>query len=199
MDSIVQAITHFIFIEDKPQRADAIMVAGGSSPALPEYAAALYHRGIAPLIMIGGAYSIKNGSFSGPTEKSNLYKGPYQTEYDFYADVLGKKNVPVSAVIGERRSMFTKQNAAFAKETADENGLCFEKAVLVCSPYHARRCSMYYRLFFQKTSFYVTPPPACSPNQTDWYKTADGTALVLGELARIGQQFDYADMKKFDS
>ncbi|MCI8590309.1 MAG: YdcF family protein [Clostridiales bacterium] len=198
MDNIIQAITQFLFLCDQPQKADVIMVAGGSSPELPEYAAILYHQGVAPLIMIGGAYSIERGSFQGPTKKIDVYKGPYQTEYDFYADVLVKKNVPAQAVIGEKSSMFTKQNAAFAKETAIEKGLFFQKAVLVCRPYHARRCSMYYRLFFPETHFFVAPP-VCSPNRDDWYKTADGTALVFGELTRIGQQFDYADIKKFDS
>ncbi|MCI8332000.1 MAG: YdcF family protein [Clostridiales bacterium] len=198
MNDVIRAITQFIFVKDRPQKADVIMVAGGSSPDLPEYAASLYHQGMAPLIMIGGAYSIKKGFFAGPSEKRRIYQGPYQTECDFYADVLAKRNVPPQAVIGEHRSMFTKQNAAFAKETAMENGLFFQKAILVCRPYHARRCSMYYRLFFSETDFYIAPPPACSPKHDDWYKTADGTALVLGELARIGQQFDYADIKKFD-
>ncbi len=43
-DKIIADITNFIFVEDKPQKVDAIFLPGGSHPEQPEYAAELYAR-----------------------------------------------------------------------------------------------------------------------------------------------------------
>ena len=58
---ILADIGDFIFVSDPPEQADAIMVAGGSHPELPEYAATLWKAGYAPRIFIGGGVSIKLG------------------------------------------------------------------------------------------------------------------------------------------
>lgn len=44
---IINDITNLIFVEDQPQKVDAIFLPGGSHPEQPEYAAELYKQGIA--------------------------------------------------------------------------------------------------------------------------------------------------------
>ena len=43
-ETILQAISDFIFIENRPERADAIIVTGGSFPEAAETAAVLWKR-----------------------------------------------------------------------------------------------------------------------------------------------------------
>ena len=51
---IITDITNFIFIEDKPQKVDAIFLPGGSHPEQPEYAAELYRKGYAKWLIPSG-------------------------------------------------------------------------------------------------------------------------------------------------
>lgn len=185
----IKAITDFIFVSGTPTASDAVFAAGGSKPALPEMAAKLYAAGLSPRIFIGGAYGIKNGRFIPPEEKRDVYSGAYRTECEFYADVLEKNGVPKEAVIGEDRSRYTKENAVFAKELADEKGIVIENALLVCQAYHARRCLMYYQLAFPGVSFTVCPAVTKGISAESWYESREGRELVFGEMRKIAEQF----------
>ncbi|WZL77736.1 hypothetical protein QBE55_09235 [Eubacteriales bacterium mix99] len=57
-------ITDFIFISDKPRKADVILLPGGSDPTIPEKAAELFADGFALFIIPSGGASIKTGKFS---------------------------------------------------------------------------------------------------------------------------------------
>ena len=55
MNRIIQDISDFIFVENKPEKADIIFVAGGSFPEPAEIAADLWKEKYAPKIFIGAA------------------------------------------------------------------------------------------------------------------------------------------------
>ena len=130
MNRNIKAITDFIFVEDEPQRSDVIMVVGGSHPEAAETAAELWKQGYEPIIMIGGGVSIKTGRFAGSRSKQDIYNGDYADECEFYTDVLVKNNVPKKVILGENKSLFTKENAIYARKLVDENGLDIGKVVL---------------------------------------------------------------------
>ena len=77
MGKSYEAITEFVFIEDKPEKADIILVPGGSSPELMEKACELFIAGYAPLILPSG----------GPNKKVT----DYETEWDYFFDIAKKK------------------------------------------------------------------------------------------------------------
>lgn len=58
-DKIIADITNFIFVEDEPQKVDAIFLPGGSHLEQPEYAVELYHKGYAKWLIPLGGVSIK--------------------------------------------------------------------------------------------------------------------------------------------
>ena len=60
---IITDITDFIFVEDEPQKVDAIFLPGGSHPEQPEYAAELYKQGLVPIFIVSGGVSVKKGRF----------------------------------------------------------------------------------------------------------------------------------------
>ena len=100
---------NFIFVEDRPEKADIIFVPGNGYPQMAERAAALYKEGYAGLILPSGKYSITAGCFSGVLSKEEEYAGSYRTEWEFLRDVLIKngvapehilKNIPTVVRVG---------------------------------------------------------------------------------------------------
>lgn len=124
MDScIISDITDFIFVAEQPKKADIIFLPGGFDPAPPEYAAELYRRGSAPLLLPSGGLSVKFGKWQGVKRKADIYSGDYHTDCEFYTDVLAKNGVPLSAIIPEDKSWHTRDNAFFSRAIADGRGL----------------------------------------------------------------------------
>ncbi len=102
-----------------------------------------------------------------------------------------------SAILGENRSTFTRENAVFARQVADENRLGLRKALLVCKAFHARRSLMFYQAAFPETDFLVIPCAVHGITKRNWFQTEYGVQRVLGELGRCGSQFDTADINRF--
>lgn len=198
MHSITKDISDFIFVEDKPEKADAIMVVGGSFPESGELASYLWKNEYAPYIFIGGGVSIKTGKFPGPRTKREIYNKKYPTEYDFYKDVLLSNEVPEDAILGEKRSSYTRENALFAKQVADENKIKLEKVLLICKAFHARRCLMFYQSAFPQVKFLVVPFEGYDILKSNWFQSEYGIKRVLGELKRCGDQFTLDDINNYE-
>lgn len=186
---MIEDISNFIFFEDEPRKADAIMIVGGSHTEQGEKAAELWKRQYAPLVLVSGGVSIKTGKFPGPKSKTDIYNKVYKTEYEFFTDVLLKNGVPQSAIYGEDKSSFTKENALYTKKVAAENGLSIHKAILVCKAFHARRSLMFYQMAFPDVTFYMLTINGYDITKENWYKTDYGIQRVMGELSRCGNQF----------
>lgn len=175
----IQEITNYIFVSNKPCKADAIFVIGGSLPKAAELAAQLYKDGFSKTIIIGGKYSIKRDSFPLPE---------YKTKYDFYKDILIKNGVNEADIYGEAQSEYTKQNAEFAKQVVGENNLSVNSAIIVCKSFHARRCLLFYQMFFPDVDFKVVSFDGFDVSKDNWHKTDYGKQRVFGELKRIKEQ-----------
>lgn len=196
MHDIIKAIGDFVFVQDEPAQADAIMVVGGSDPETAEIAADLWKQGYAPYVFIGGGVSVKTGKFPGPRSKQEIYCKDYRTEFDFYQDVLRINGVPELAIVGENQSGFTRENAMFARRTAEEYGIVLEKALLICRAFHARRCLMFYQTAFPAVKFRVIPFAGFGITKESWHRSEYGIQRVLGELKRCGAQFTPEDINR---
>ena len=198
---IVKEISDFIFIEDKLEKADAILIPGGAYPELPEMAAKLWKQGYADCVVPSGAYAITEGKFAGVKSKREIYDGDYETECAFYCDVLMRNGVPGSALIPEDKSQFTAQNAWFTKALLDERGILLRKAIICCKAFHARRCLMYYQFTFPETEFLIAPVTdthAGKITKSNWFQSEIGVEKVMGELNRMGTQFmpEFTQLRK---
>lgn len=172
-------VTDYIFVSDEPCNVDAIFVVGGSLATAAELAADLYSKGYSKNILIGGKYSIKWDGFPLPE---------YETEYDFYKDILIKNGVSEADIYGEARSEYTKQNAEFAKEVVDENKLKVDSAIIICKAFHARRCLLFYQMYFPDVDFKVVTFNGFDVSKENWHTTEYGRKRVFGELKRIKEQ-----------
>lgn len=186
---IIKSITNFIFAEDNPQKSDIILMPGGSHPELGEKAAELWRDGFAPLVFVSGGVSVKTGKFSGSKSKTDIYNGAYSTDCEFLTDVLIKNGVAPSAIFGEDKSGYTKQNALYTRAALDELGIYPKTVIVVCKAFHARRCQMCYQLAFPDTRLYIVTVAGFGITRDNWYKSEYGITRVMGELSRCGQQF----------
>lgn len=184
-------ITDFIFMENKPEKADAIFIPGGVSCELPELAAELWKNGYAPILVPSGKYSIKLGRMKELKSGKEKYTGNYVTECEFYTDVMVQNGVPRGAILEENESEYTYQNAQFTKRLLDSRGIVVKKAILVCKTFHARRSYMYYQREFPDTEFLVVPAKKAFPEiqKDNWYLSEAGRERVMAEMERIGKQF----------
>lgn len=188
-EEFLKQIEDFMFIEDKPEKADVIFVPGNGYPQMAEKAAELYRNGFAPKILPSGRYSITAGRFTGVLDKKECYCGTYKTEWDFLKDVLMQNGVPEEAILKEGQATYTYENAIYSRQVTDHAELEIERAILCCKSYHARRCLMYYQLLYPKTEFYVVPVNADGITRENWKKNEEGIDAVTGELSRIVKQF----------
>ena len=158
----------FIFIDDKPEKADVIFVPGNGYPQMAEKAAELYRRGLAPRVLPSGRYSVTVGKFAGVLDREEYYNGDYETEWDFLKDVLIKNGVPEKAILREDQATFTYENAIYSRQVTDREHLDIKKAILCCKSCHARRALMYYKLLYPDTEFFVIPCCVDSINKDNW-------------------------------
>ena len=186
----IKDTTEYIFISSDPQPSDVIFLPGGSDPALPERAAELYLQGYAPLLLPSGRYGKLIGHFKTPKRGREIYSGDYETEAEFYRDVLIKNGVPETAVLCEDRAEFTYQNAQFSKRLLDGLGIKVRCAILVCKAFHARRAYTYYQNAFPEAEISVVAVPGKDITKEEWYKTGAGRRRVAGELKRLGEQLE---------
>ena len=184
-------ITEFIFLEDLPEKADLIIVPGNTWPQPARRAAALYHEGMAPYIVVSGRYSKGQQTFAGAACEGDRYKGAYMTESDFLTDVLIREGVPETAVLQERKAEFTLENARYIRRLLEEKKMTVKKALICCQAFHARRCRMYFEYVFQDTDveFLMCPAVTQGISRCSWMESQKGLDTVLGELRRCGEQF----------
>lgn len=185
---IIEDISNFIFVADKLDKSDIIFLPGASDPAVPELAAKLYKDGYAPILLPSGGVSIKTGVFNGVKRKADIYNLDYKTDCDFYTDVLLKSDVPISAILEENKSGFTKENALFSRRITDKNKLLIKQAIICCKSFHARRCLMLYSMAFPEAEILVCPVDVYNIDRHTWHQSEYGIDRVLGELARCGNQ-----------
>ena len=184
-------ITEFIFLEDLPEKADLIIVPGNTWPQPARRAAALYHEGMAPYIVVSGRYSKGQQTFAGAACEGDRYKGAYMTEADFLTDVLIREGVPETAVLQERKAEFTLENARYIRKLLEEKKMTVKKALICCQAFHARRCRMYFEYVCQDTDveFLMCPAVTQGISRCSWMESQKGLDTVLGELRRCGEQF----------
>lgn len=186
----------FIFVENRPEKADIIFVPGNGYPQMAEKAAELYREGYAPVVLPSGKYSITTGRFSGVLSEKEKYHGSYETEWEFLRDVLVKNGVKPEDILREDRATYTYENALFSREVTEKAGLSVKKAILCCKSHHARRVLMYFQYVYPETEFLVCPSFPDGITRSNWNHTELGVDAVTGEVTRIIRQFSLMMDKK---
>lgn len=188
-EGFVRAVSDFVFVEDAPAASDVILIPGNSSPVHALRAAELYHQGMARYLLPSGRYTKVVGHFAGvdPAWREK-YPGNYETEWAYLRAVLADAGVPDAAILREDQATYTWENAQLSRKVTDAMGLTVRRAILCCRSYHARRALLYYQAAFPETEIRVCAASVPGFNREDWYLTAEGRAMILGEVRRLGDQ-----------
>ena len=141
---------HFTGLQDTTEPADVIIVLGAGlredgrpGPALTRrtrHAAALWHEGIAPLVLCTGG-------------QSEYYP---RTEAAACREILLAAGLPDEAILTEERSRSTEENAIYSKRLLDD--LRLSRLVLVSDSYHMLRAGWLFGM--QGIETYASPVPA---------------------------------------
>lgn len=127
------ALTDFIFTEQKPEKADAIFVPGGLYGEIAQHAAELYQQGFASLIVPSGKYSIVEGKFT-EAQSPEKYKGRYfETESDFLTQILVDEGVKKSRYSAGKRSILYLSECIIYQGSSREKRAAFKKSDPVLS------------------------------------------------------------------
>lgn len=185
----IQDITDFIFMEDKPEICDVILIPGTSKSTISETAAKLYHAGYAPYILPSGQYSSKNGRFSTENMDNPRYAGEYASEYAYCKHILMENGVPESAILQEDRATNSMENAMYSAQVLRSVGLEVKKAILCCQAFHARRAFLSYACHFPDTNLVVIPTATQGIARDNWFHSEKGYRKVMGEVAKCGSYF----------
>lgn len=172
-----EGISDFVFMEDSLKKADIILIPGSSRRELITRAVELYKKGYANYILPSGGYNCKL---------------PYNiTESHFIKEEAIKLGVPEEVILEENRALNTLENAKFSYEICINNKIKFNKAILICKNYHARRAYITYKIYFHKSTDFIVQPVIDSEQITkeNWIYSERKRNKVLGEVRKIGEYF----------
>ena len=178
MNSSIDCISDFIFVNTALESADVILIPGGSQPQPIEAAADLYHQGFAPFILPSGGL--------------NPRLVHHRTEWEFMNDLATSLGVPEEAILCEDKAQNTFDNANFSRDVLIQQGISVSKAILVCKGFHSRRALLTYQSCFPpEVEFMVqSVQDRRGISRETWYLESEFIATVMGEVRKIGSYFE---------
>ncbi len=185
-------IGRFIFMSEEPCKTDLILIPGAPIKELAFHGADLYKKGYAPRILATGKFYEKYSNLEEEFErfthnpKDSLGK---ETEAEFLKELLMENGVPEDAIILEKESMSTFENAKNAAKMIAAMEPKVEHIILCCQAFHARRALMTFQSELRDVKITVCPVVTRGISIDTWMDTLKGYNLVLGELKKCGEYF----------
>ncbi|MDH5927130.1 YdcF family protein [Vibrio lentus] len=149
--------------------SDCIFVLCSNDTRVAEYAAELYHQGVAPYIVFsGGVGRFTEGSFE-------------RSEAETFAAIARDAGVPDSDIIVETHATNTGENVRFTHKLLTERGLSPKRLTLVQKPFMEKRT---YATFAKQWPDEVTEIQVTSQwqNWVDYFNEELPLDMVLGAL-----------------
>lgn len=123
----LQAVWDFHLMGHELQSADCLFILCSNDIRVAEYAASLYHQGLAPYILVSGG----RGRFT-----DDLFD---KSEAEIFADILHDEGVPSAAILLEKSATNTGENVTLSHEVMVKKGHLFRRFILVQKPFMERR------------------------------------------------------------
>ena len=157
-----------------PSKADVILATGSHDPRGADHAAALYLRGLAPLIVCTGGYGkMTEGMFPKP-------------EAEIFAERCVLAGVPETAIITECRSSNTGENFTFTRERLASLGIVPKLRIATSKPYIARRVWATGTRQWPEVRWITSVPPLSFTDYVTAPITMNSTIeLMVGDLQRL--------------
>lgn len=157
--------------------ADLLLVLGGHDLRVPEYAAKLFHNGVAPRVVVSG----------GIAHAGDLLETRWtETEAEKFAEVMVAAGVPREKILLEKEATNTGANFELSKKLLDAQNITFTSAIAVTKPYMERRAFATGAKQWPDKQLVVTSPPI---SFADYMQSDIGKDniinIMLGDLQRI--------------
>ncbi len=164
--------------QDKPDKSDFIVVLAGD-PAKCIKAAEIYKRGLAPTVMISQEYIAPPGR----TEKLVAELGyPEPDPNVLCRRILQRLEVPDDAIkTFGTGSVSTAEEAAVFKATVGDRPL---KAVVVASPFQARRAKIIFGSTLPNDTFFIVSPSERTI-ESRWWRDKQSALEATIEVIKI--------------
>ncbi len=187
-------IGKFIFIDEKPVKADLILVPGAPIQELSQHAADLWKEGYAPKILVTGKYYMTYESLEDEFNRfsaSSGERGDSTTEAEFLAKLMVSQGVDKDSIILEEESTNTFENAIFSKRIIENKlkGEGVKHIILCCQAFHARRALMTFQSELRDIKITVCPVVTRGISIDTWMDNIKSFNLVLSELSKCGEYF----------
>ena len=156
-----------------PARADLILALGSHDLRVADFAAALYRRGAAPLVVCAGGL----GKIT-----EELWTG---SEGELFAERCEALGVPREHILVENRSRNTGENFTRTRELLGGLGLRPASGICVCKPYMNTRALATGRKQWPELSWSVGTPALSFEAYFPGGPPAREIALMVGDLQRL--------------
>ncbi|OED67247.1 hypothetical protein A165_03450 [Vibrio tasmaniensis ZS-17] len=165
----IDTLWNFMSMDHDIMPSDCIFVLCSNDTRVAEYAAELYHQGVAPYIVFsGGVGRFTEGSFE-------------RSEAETFAAIARDAGVPDSDIIIEKHATNTGENVRFTHKLLIERGLSPKRLTLVQKPFMEKRT---YATFAKQWPDEVTEIQVTSQWQdwVDYFNEELPLDMVLGAL-----------------
>ena len=159
--------------------ADAILCLGSANLGTARRGAVLFAAGVAPTVVVSGGVP-----WAGAPHRADPHDPhPPATEADAFARELRDRGVPGEALVWDRRSTNTGENARFAVEALEATGVSPGRLVVVCFPTLVRRATATFALGNPDIAVRVVPSFDTFGDYEEPPRRA--VALVVAEVRRL--------------
>ena len=169
-----QVVWNYHRLAHQLEPADLLFVLGSHDLRVAEHAADLFHRKLAPRVVLSGGIGTR-------------LAGPWvRPEAEMFAEVMRARGVPESALLLETRSTNTGENVRFTRELLAEQGLSVRSVIAVQKPYMERRTFATIRKQWPDVALLISSPPLTFEAYCDsTIPVREIVEFMVGDLQRI--------------
>jgi uncharacterized SAM-binding protein YcdF (DUF218 family) len=128
--ALARVIWDYHQLPQPPLHADAIVALGTNDLRVASFAAGLYHRGLAPLLICSGGIAHQNDL---------LATNWTRPESEMFATAAVAEGVPGEHILLESRALNTAENVRFTRTLLLDHGIQPTRLLFVCKPFMQRR------------------------------------------------------------
>ena len=177
VDDLAKIIWDYHKMNQKFKKADCILVLGSHDIRVAEYAAKIYQKGFAPVMIFSGGIAHQDDLLNTEWQKS---------EAEIFADIAIKKGVPKEKIYIENKSQNTAQNIEFTRNLIREKGLKITSLLIIQKPYMERRTYATFKKIWPEMDFIVSSPQMTFKEYTSGkIPKSKIINIMVGDLQRI--------------
>jgi len=173
-EQAVELIWDFHQMHHELQTADMIWVLGSHDLRVADRAAELWHKGLAPIVVMSGGFG-------------NFTEGVFaKSEAELFADRAVELGVPEDAILIEGESTNTGENVSFTRDLLEKANLIVRTAIAIQKPYMERRTYGTIAKQWEELDFKVTSPQLSYEEYCNEEIPAEKViSIMVGDLQRI--------------